>query len=492
MAGNQELKERTSKALFYSFLESIVFRTVQFIIGIILARLLFPEHFGLIGMLAIFMAVAQLFINSGFGSALIQKREATMEDACSVFYFNILVGLLMAAILCAAAPWIASFYNQPILTPIIRALSLILVINSFGMIQTTLLTKNIDFKTQTKISLTASILSGIIGVSLAFLNFGVWSLVAQQVSSSVFRTALLWMFNIWRPAWVFSFQSLREMFGFGSRLFFSGLLNEIFQNIYLLAIGRLFSAADLGFFTRAKTIEEVPTLTLAGMVGRVTFPVFSAIQDDRPRLKRGMKKALVLLSFFNFPMMIGLAIIARPLVLVLLTDKWTECILYLQLLCLAGLLLPIHSINLNMLQALGRSDLFLRLEIVKKILIVINIAVTWRWGIASMILGIIVLSMISYYLNSYYTGVLIGYPISEQSRDLFSYLMMAGVMGFAVYGIGFLPFPNDWSLLLVQIPLGGIVYFGLCRMFKLAALMEVWQESRTKIKVLRGEIEGLK
>jgi len=485
-SAGKKLKERTSKAFLWSFIDSIGFRGVQLIIGIILARLLFPEDFGLIGMLAIFMAVGHLFISSGFGSALIQKREATMRDTCSIFYFNILAGLVMALFLCAAAPWIASFYNQPILTPITRALSLILVINSFGLIQATILTKNIDFKTQTKISLVASLLSGIIGVSLAFLDFGVWSLVAQQISSSVFRTALLWMFNSWRPAWVFCFQSLREMFGFGSRMFFSGLLNQIFQNIYLLAIGRFFSASDLGYFTRAKTLEEVPTLTLSGMVGRVAFPVFSAIQDDRPRLKRGLKRALLVLSLFNFPMMIGLAIIARPLVLVLLTDQWAECILYLQLLCLAGLLTPIHSINLNMLQALGRSDLFLRLEIVKKILIVINIAVTWRWGIAAMIIGMVILSMISYYLNSYYTGTLLGYPISEQLRDLFSYLMMAGIMGFAVYGIGFFPFANDWSLLLVQIPLGGVVYFGLCRIFKLAAFMEVWQEIRTKIKVLRG------
>ena len=388
--------------------------------------------------------------------------------------------------MCAAAPWIASFYNQPILTPITRALSLILVINSFGLIQTTILTKNIDFKTQTKISLVASLLSGIIGVSLAILNFGVWSLVAQQVSSSVFRTALLWMFNTWRPAWIFCFQSLREMFGFGSRMFFSGLLNQIFQNIYLLAIGRFFSASDLGYFTRAKTLEEVPTLTLSGMVGRIAFPVFSAIQDDRPRLKRGLKKALLVLSLFNFPMMIGLAIIARPLVLVLLTDKWAECILYLQLLCLAGLLTPIHSINLIMLQALGRSDLFFRLEIVKKILIVMNIAVTWRWGIAAMILGMVILSVISYYLNSYYTGTLIGYPISEQLRDLFSYLIMAGIMGLAVGGIGFLPFPNNWSLLLVQIFLGGIIYFGLCWAFKLPVFMEVWKDCWTKLSAMRG------
>ena len=218
------LRSKTIHALSWSFVESIGLQGVRFIIGIVLARLLFPEQFGLIGMLTIFMAVAQTFLDSGFGAALIQKREATQTDICSIFYFNIVVGLVAAGLLCLVAPWIAAFYNQPILTPLTRAMSLIIVINSFGLIQSTILTKEIDFKTQTKVSLIASVLSGIIGVTLAAAGFGVWSLVVQQISSAFFRTVFLWLLNSWRPALIFSLKSLREMFGFGSRLLASGLL----------------------------------------------------------------------------------------------------------------------------------------------------------------------------------------------------------------------------------------------------------------------------
>jgi O-antigen/teichoic acid export membrane protein len=278
------------------------------------------------------------------------------------------------------------------------------------------------------------------------------------------------------------------MFGFGSRMLASGLLNQIFENIYLLVIGKLFSATDLGFFTRAKTFQELPPGTLSGMVGRVTFPVFSTMQDDPSRLKRGMRKALTTLILVNFPMMIGLAVIAGPLVLVLLTEKWAGCIHYLQLLCLVGLLYPLHVINLNLLEALGRSDLFLRLEIIKKLLVVINIATTWRWGISAMIYGMIAVSIICYYLNSYYTRVLIGYPLREQLRDLFPYFVLAALMGTAVYAVGLLPFPNHWSRLLAQTTVGIVIYVCLCRLFRLPAFMEIWQAGWNKILFLRAGI----
>jgi O-antigen/teichoic acid export membrane protein len=302
------------------------------------------------------------------------------------------------------------------------------------------------------------------------------------VSAALFTTVCLWSFSPWRPALIFSFNALREMFGFGSRLLFSNVLNQVFDNIYLLVIGKLFSAADLGFFTRAKSLNDLPSQTLSEVTGRVTFPVFSTIQDDPARLKRGLKKALTILVLVNFPMMIGLAIIARPLVLVLLTEKWAPSIPYLQLLCLAGLLFPLHLMNLNMLQALGRSDLFLRLEIVKKTMIAINIAVTWRWGISAMIYGMIVISLIGYYLNSYYTGVLIQYPIREQALDLFPYLLASLLMGSAVYAAGLLHLPNHWSLLAVQITTGILVYVGLCRAFRLKAFMDIWQAMWSKMK----------
>lgn len=482
------LKARTYRALSWSFVESIGLRGVQFVVGIVLARLLFPEQFGLIGMLTIFMSVAESLLDSGFGSALIQKRNVTPTDICSIFYFNIVVGLLATGLICIVTPWISAFYNQPILIPLTRVLSLTIIINSFGMIQNIMFIKQINFKILTKVSIIASVMSGIIGVTLAAFGFGVWSLVIQQISSAFFRTVSLWFFSPWRPALIFSFSALREMFGFGSRMLFSGLLNQIFDNIYLLVIGKLFSATDLGFFTRAKTFQELPSQTLSGMVGRVTFPVFSIIQDDPMRLKMGMKKALTILSLINFPMMVGLTVIARPLVLVLLTEKWAECIVYLQLFCLVGLLFPMHLINLNILQAVGRSDLFLRLEIIKKVLIALNIFVTWRWGIYAMISGMIVTSIISSYLNSYYTGLLIGYPLREQLHDVFSYFIMAVMMGMVVMVVskaGLLTFHNQWYILLAKITVGIIIYVCLCRLFRLAAFMDIWQVVWNRLPSLR-------
>ncbi len=480
------LQQKTVRAISWSFFETVAQRGVQFVVGIVLARLLFPEQFGLIGMLAIFMAVAQSFLDSGFGAALIQKRDATQTDVCSIFYFNIMIGLAAAGLVCLVAPWIAVFYKEPVLTPLMRVLSLTIVINSFGLIQGTLLTKEINFKTQTKVSLIAGVLSGIIGIKLAANGFGVWSLAIQQVTNALFRTICLWIFNPWRPALIFSLTSLRSMFGFGSRLLASDLLNRIFDNIYLLVIGKLFSAADLGFFTRAKTLNDIPSQTSSEMTARVTFPVFSTIQDDPARLKRGLKKALIILMLVNFPMMIGLAVIARPLVLTLLTEKWVACVPYLQLLCVVGLLYPLHLMNLNVLQALGRSDLFLRLEIIKKVMIVINITVTWRWGISAMICGMIINSIISCFLNSYYNGVLIGYTIREQVFDLFPYFIVAVLMGIVVLAAGLLQFSNNWSMLLVQIITGSFLYVGLCRSLRLKAFMEIWQAMWNRMPLVRA------
>ena len=484
------LKIKTIRALSWSLFESIGVQGVQFVIGIVLARMLNPAQFGQIAMLSIFMAVAQTFLDGGFGAALIQKREVTQSDTSSIFYFNIVVGLAAASVLCLIAPWIATFYNQPVLAPLMRAMSLVIVINSFALINSTILQKQIDFKKLTKISLIASVLSGIIGIILAVNSLGVWSLVVQQISSTFFRCVLLWYFNTWRPALIFSFKSLREMFSFGSRLLASGLLDQIFANIYLLFIGKMFSATDLGLYSRAENLGRLPSQTLSGMVGRVTFPLFSTIQDDPTRLKRGMKRALTTLVLVNFPMMVGLAVTARPLVLVLLTEKWAESIPYLQLYCLAMLLFPLHVINLNLLQALGRSDLFLRLEIIKKVLVAVNIAVTWRWGISAMICGMIAMSVIAYFLNSYYAGILIGYPIQEQLRDLLIYMIMAALMGIGLYGVGLLPFPNHWSELLVQILVGIVLYGGLCRLFRLEAFMDIWRMSFNKMLFLRAGTGG--
>jgi teichuronic acid exporter len=481
---SESLRSKTLQALSWSFIESVASRTVQFAIGVVLARLLFPEQFGLIGMLSVFMAVAQTFLDSGFGAALIQRREATVIDTCSIFYFNIAIGFVVAGLLCLTAPWIADFFGQPILVPLTRILSLTVVINSFGLIQSTILIKQINFKTETMVSLTAVLASGSVGIVLAMTGFGVWSLAVQQVGSSLFRTILLWLLTPWRPELIFNFGSLKRMFGFGSRVLSTGLIAQVFDNIYVLIIGKLFSATDLGFFTRAQSLQGLPTQALSGMVARVAFPVFSSIQDDKFRLKKAMKKALKTLCLVHFPMMVGLLVIARPLVLLLLTEKWTGSILYLQLLCIVGLLYPVHVINLILLQALGRSDLSLRLEVLKKLLIVISVAITWRWGITVMIYGMIAVSFISYYLNSYYAGLLIDYAISDQVKDFSPYLIMAIVMGMVVYGTGLLVTHTLWLLLIVQMTIGFAVYVGLGRLFRPTAFIEVWQAGRDKVRLI--------
>jgi teichuronic acid exporter len=477
----KDLRSKTLHALSWSFLESAGLQIVQFVISIVLARLLLPEQFGLIAMLTIFIAVAQSFLDSGFGSALVQKQDATQTDCCSIFYFNIAVGIIAAGLLCLAAPWIAAFYDEPLLTPLTCVLSLNIVINSFGLIQTMLLVKHIDFKTQTKVSLIATIISGSIGVTLAVRGFGVWSLAIQQVCGALLRTVLLWFFNTWRPSLIFSLRSLRQMFAFGSRMLASGLLDTIFQNLYLVVIGKLFSPASLGFYTRANSLQQMPTNSLSGMVGRVTFPVFSTVQNDPARLKRGLKKALTTLVVINFPMMIGIAVVARPLVLVLLTEKWAPCVPYLRLLCLVGLFFPLHVINLNLLMAKGRSDLFFRLEVLKKVIVVAVIIVTCRWGIEAMIWGQIVASVACYYLNSFYTGRLIAYPLREQVLDLFPYFGAALFMGAVVHAWNWVPFPEEWALLATQIVSGVIIYTLLCRIFGLSAFIEVCAIFRAKL-----------
>jgi O-antigen/teichoic acid export membrane protein len=358
------------------------------------------------------------------------------------------------------------------------------VINSFGLIQNTLITKNINFKVLTKVTLISTSASGIIGITMAYSGYGVWSLVAQQVLSSFFRTILLWLMNKWRPALVFSITSLRSMFGFGSRILASGLIDQIFNNIYLLVIGKLFSSADLGFFTRAQSFEEIPMQTLSTMFARVTYPVFATIQDDPARLKRGMRKAMITLVLATFPIMIGLAVIARPLVMVLLTEKWSPCVRYLQLLCIAGILYPLHVLNLNLLQAMGRSDLLLRLEIIKKSLIAVSILITYRWGISALIYGMIATGIICYYLNSYYTAILIRYSVWEQMRDVYPYMLVSLLMGLLMYLLKLTPIQSNIYLLAAQITFGCFMFICACLIFRLEAFMEIWRLGLKKLSIV--------
>jgi O-antigen/teichoic acid export membrane protein len=480
------LKHKAVSAVIWSSLERLSGQLIRFGVGVILARLLVPAEFGLIGMLGIFLGVAQLFVNCGFGEGLIQKQNTSRRDECSVFYFNIAFGVFACASLYVAAPWIANFYHQPILVYLTRLMALDVVINSFGIVQTMLLTKEIDFKTQLKVSVSSTVISGGIAVGMAMRGYGVMSLAAQILIGDVLRVTFLWMFHHWRPSAVFSLSSLRELLPYGSRLFASGLLNCIFGEIYSLVIGRVYAPTALGLFTRAKQMQQIPVDNLCGIVGRVSFPLFSSIQHDKTVLKRGVRKAARGLVMINFPLMIGLAVTARPLVLVLLTKKWEACIPYIQMLCVGGALIPLNMIHLNALAAQSRSDLFLRLEIIKRLMVAVAVALTFRFGVTGLLVGDIVVSIISCYLNSYYSVLLIGYSWKEQIQDLLPCLGISAFMGACVWLAGRLPcWGGNSGQLAAELATGMIVYFLGCRFCRLSAFSEACE-------VVRSRMPGLK
>lgn len=436
------LKNKTVKGVFWSAVERFSVAGISFVFGLVLARLLSPSDYGIIAMLNIFMAVSQTFIDSGFSSALIRKIDRTETDNATAFYFNIGVGVACYLILFFAAPLIARFYDEPILVSVTRVVGLNLLFNSLCVVQQALLTVRIDFKTQAKISLTATVLSGVIGIVLAYKGYGVWSLVVQTVSSASFRMVLLWVLARWRPRARFSKASFRELFSFGSKLLASGLLDTIYNNLYTIVIGKKFTSASLGVYARAEHFAQFPAVNITGILQRVTFPVLSTIQNEDERLRVNYRKFLRLSAYAVFPLMMGLVAVADPLVRWILTDKWEGAILFLQILCFALMWYPIHAINLNLLQVKGRSDLFLKLEVWKKIIGVVTLCVTIPLGLTAMCVGRIVTSLIALFINTYYTGKLIQVGYWVQMKDLLPIFANSVVM----LGV----------CLLVQMPLVGV------------------------------------
>ena len=482
------LRDKTLIGLSWNLLERVGNQVISFIPTIVLARLLAPEQFGLVGMLSLFIAVANAFLDSGFGVALIQRRDATHLDECSIFYFNILVGGISVVVLFFSAPLIAAFYRQPILVGLTRWMSLDILINSFGLIQTTLLTRAIDFKTQFKANLFAALFSGILGVAAAYCGLGVWSLVIQTLSGSVLCILTLWRLSAWRPALIFSLDSLWGMFGFGSRMLVSGLIAVFFDNLYQVFIGKVFSPTSLGYYTRAASLRRVVIDTTSNTIGRIMFPALASIQDDLERLKRSYRKSAMLTTFVHFPMMVGLIVVAQPLITLLFSARWNDCVVFFQLMCASGLLYPLSVINLDILKVKGRSDLFLNLQVVRRILIVANILIAYRWGISAILLGQIGISCIAYFLNSFYSERLIAYSMKAQIVDVLPSLLFAGLMGggMALVG-GALGQTSAFLRLIIQVTTGVVIYLALNWLRKAEPLYEVlaiargWSAIRQKM-----------
>lgn len=477
MPNQSSLNDKTIVGLFWSFLDLLSKGGIQLGLQIILARLLLPDHFGLLGMVIVFITISTIVIDSGFSQALIRDKNTTQLDYTTVFYFNLFISFCAYGLLFVFAPSISDFYSEPQLVAIIRVISLVLIVNSLGIIQRVKIIKKIDFKTLTKINVFSVAISGGITITMALLGYGVWSLVMNMILAALVQTILLWFYNKWIPSLSFSYQSFTKYFGFGSKLLVSSLIDTFYNNIFYVIIGKVFSTTQLGYYSNAVKFRDLAALSISTAVERVSYPVLSSIQDDDIRLKLGFKKVIKTTAFVYFPIMAGLAAVAFPLFGLVIGDKWLPSVVYFQLLCIAGMLYPIHLLNLTILQVKGRSDLFLVIEVVKKVILTVLIlfALTMKLGIIGLIMAALLNSFLSFFVNSYFSGTAIGYSTKEQLKDLLPAFIIAVVMGVSVYCLGFILPANYLVKLVAQVGIGIIMYVVLCKILHVQELRVVYQ-----------------
>jgi len=466
------LKNKAIHGLSWSVVDNIAGAGISFIVGLVLARMLSPSEFGILGMITVFIAISNSIVDSGFSSALIQKNDAKDVDYNTVFYFNLLLGIILYIVLFLCAPAISLFFNEPVLIPVTRVMGVVLIINAFAIIQRTLLSKEVNFKTQTKVSLISSIASGVIGIGMAFAKFGIWSLVGQQISKQLLNSILLWIFNEWRPAKEFSIQSFKELFGFGSKLLLTGLIDTVYKNIYYLIIGKFYNADQLGQYTRAEQFNSIFSSNLTSVIQRVSYPVLCNIKSEEDRLKQVYKRIIKSSMLVTFALMLGLAAIAKPLILILIGEKWLPSIAFLQIICFAGMLYPLHVINLTLLLVKGRTDLNLKLEIIKKIIAIFPICLGILYGIEFMLWGSVFTAFVAYYLNSYYSAILIDYSIWEQIRDILPTFIVSFIVSVSMWSITFLNY-SIWVTLPIQLLLGIVMLTVIYETIKLSEYLEI-------------------
>lgn len=471
MAGDN-LKNRAKKGFIWNTVERLVTNGIQFILTVILARLLSPDDYGIIAMPAIFLAIAQVFIDSGFANALIRKPDLNEQDLSTAFYFNVLVGIGSYLILFFSSPLIADFFNTPILSKLLKVTALVVFLNSLGIVQQAVLTKKMDFKSQAVISAISTFVSGAIGVWMAYNGYGVWALVFQQVSAALLRVAMLWIYGRWKPLWIWSRESFGYLWNFGSKVIIIGLLDTIFNNVYAFVIGKKYNAKDLGNYTRAQQFADLPINNINSIVQKVTLPLLSEIQDDNTRLSSIYLKLIEMSSLLVVPLMFGLAAMANPLIISLLGKEWEGCVLLFQILCIARLWTPFNAINVNLLQVKGRTDLLLKLEIAKKVVITIILGLTFYRGVVFLVGGFAVCTFIAFMINTFYTKRLIGVSLWKQLQAILPAIMISIVMMLAILFVNMMLI-NIYIMLVIDILLCVILYSMLVYLFRREALKEV-------------------
>ncbi len=467
------LKQRAFKATLWSGGEIFLRQGLQFVISVALARLLTPAEFGLVALLALFTGVATVMVDGGFSAALIQRQDVSHADESTVFWFNLGIGAAAALILLMAAPAIAHFYGQPILVPLMAVMSANVFLGSLGAIHSTLLTKRLDFRTQLKVGVVASVLSGVVAITMAWKGYGVWALAAQIVVMTTVTTALLWLANRWRPTWTFSRGSVNKLFGFGGYYLASNLLEIIYTRLYTLLIGRWYGARELGFYNNADNTKQMPGGFLTGVLSRVAFPMFSTAAHDKVKLRRGMQLAARGTMLLNVPMMLGMAALAEPLVRTLFGEQWLPAVPILRVLCVAGLFWPLHVLNLNVLMAQGHSRLMFRLELAKKFLGVAVLGTGAFFGVMGIAWATTVFSAGGLAINTYYSGRFLDYGLMAQLRDFLPIVFIALPMAAVVYALSMvlrMPPVIELALLIV---LGGTIFFTIAWLTRATALHDV-------------------
>jgi len=424
------LKQKSINGVIWNLTEKVGKQFIKIVLGVILARLLTPADYGLIGMITVFFAISMVFIDSGFGLAYIQKKEVTDVDASTIFYFNLFVSSLIFIILWFTAPLIAEFYGENQLIQLIRVMSIVLIINSFGLIQIAKLKKDVDFKKKTLLILGSSVLGTTAGITAALLDYGVWSLVIQEIVRASIKNIGLWFFYKWRPMLSFNINSLKSLFSFSSWALLMGVVNSIFDNLYVLIIGKFFPAAQLGFYTKANQFQKMISQQPSNAVGSVAFPVFSKIQDEKEQLKNAIRKFIQHSMFFITPIAALFFVIAKPFFLILLTEKWLPMVPYFQLLLIAGVIYPLHMVNVQVLSAQGKMRLNFNISMIKNMFRVLNIIMMYRFGVIYIIYGEIFFSYVALLINTYYTKKLVNYGFLEQLKDLSRILLTSITLTF--------------------------------------------------------------
>lgn len=471
---SESLKKQAVNGIAWTSVERFAQQIIQFVLGVAIARVLSPADYGIVGMTAIFFAIANTFIDSGFGGALIQKQDRNEDDYSTCFYFNIFVSVVLFGIIYLCSPAIATFYRTPILCDVTRVLSLTIVINSFGISQNAKLTAELKFKAMAMITISSQLATGILGLYMAYTGWGVWALVFQQIFGSLLRLILIECYLKWIPKRRFSKDSFHHLFSFGSKILCSSIINTIYDNIYTLVIGRVFSPKDVGYYNRGNQFASLPANTILGIFMKVAYPLMSEVQNDTDKLRRAYKKFLRVPLFVLWPILFGLMALAKPLILLLLGEKWLPCVPLLQVLCIGFFFDPLTHINLNILYVKGRTDLVLKLELIKKPIAFAILFGMIPLGLWWLCFGRAIYGFIAYCFNCYYTQKFINFGFWRQMYYNVPVLIKSGIMGGLCYSCNFI-FDNPWLQLFVGFAVGILSYFAMALITKDETMIDVKQ-----------------